>query len=201
MTDCVTAKVLKQNFTSSQRPPQSFAELILFLWHVNLSELIHQEKRGVLRKVEVSEWATPIVHVVKPNGSIRLCDHYKVSLNLQLQVNQYPLPHPDELFSALNGGKKFTTLDLSEAYLQIELEEEAKNFSTINTHKGLYAFNRLPFSITSSPAISQCVMKQILPKMPGIVCYIDYILATGRDDKEHFHRLELVSRRIDLQSR
>ena len=36
-------------------------------------ELEHQEKRGVLRKVDVSEWATPIVPIVKPNGSIRLC--------------------------------------------------------------------------------------------------------------------------------
>ena len=156
------------------------------------AELERQEKRGVLRKVEVSEWGTPIVPVVKPNGSIRLCGDYKVSLNPQLQVNQYPLPHPDELFSALNGGQKFTTLDLSEAYLQIELEEEAKSCTTINTHKGLYAFNRLPYGIASSPAIFQCVMEQILPKIPGIVCYIGVILVTGKDDKEHLHRLELV---------
>ena len=53
-----------------------------------------------------------------------LCGDYKVSLNPQLQVNQYPLPHPDELFAAMNGGQKFTTLDLLEAYLQIELEEK-----------------------------------------------------------------------------
>ena len=92
---------------------------------------------------EVSEWATPIVPVVKPNGSIRLHGDYKVSLNPQLQVNQYPIPHSDELFSTLNGGQKFATLDLSEAYLQIELEEEVKSCSTINTHKGLHAFNRL----------------------------------------------------------
>ena len=104
------------------------------------AELERQEKRGVFRKVDVSEWATPVVPVVKPNGSIRLCGDYKVTLNPQLQVNQYPLPHPDELFAAMNGGQKFKTLDLSEAYLQIELEEEAKSCTTINTHKGLYAF-------------------------------------------------------------
>ena len=84
------------------------------------------------------------------------------TLNPRLQVNQYPLPHPDELFSALNGGQKFTTLDLSEVYLQIELEEEAKICSTINTHKGLYAFNRLSYGMASSPAIFQCVMEQII---------------------------------------
>ena len=140
----------------------------------------------------MSEWATPVVPVVKPNGSIRLCGDYKVTHNPQLQVNQYPSPHPDELFAALNGGQKSTTLDLSEAYLQIELEEEAKSYSTINTHKGLYAFNRLPYGISSSPAIFQCVMEQILRKEPGIVCYIDDVLSTGKNDEEHLHRLELV---------
>ena len=32
----------------------------------------------------------------------------------------------------------------------------------------------------------------ILPKVPGIVCHIDDILITGKDDEEHLHRLELV---------
>ena len=35
-------------------------------------------------------------------------------------------------------------------------------------------------------------MEQILPKVPGIVCYIDDILITGKDDEEHLHRLDLV---------
>ena len=114
----------------------------------------------------------PIVPVVKPSGALRLCGDYKVTVNPQLQVNQYPLPRPEELYAALNGGQKFTTLDLSEAYLQIELEEGAKVYTTINTHKGLYCFNRLPYGIASAPAIFQCLMEQILPKLPGVVCYI-----------------------------
>ena len=53
-------------------------------------------------------------------------------------MNQYPLPQPEELFAALNGGEKFTKLDLSEAYLQIELEKESKQYPVIHTHRGLY---------------------------------------------------------------
>ena len=123
---------------------------------------------------------------------LRLCGDYKVTVNPQLPVNQYPLPRPEELFAALNGGQKFTTLDLSEAYLQIELEEGAKAYTTINTHKGLYIFNRLPYGIASAPAIFQCLIKQILPKLPGVVCYMDDILITGKDDDEHFSCLEAV---------
>ena len=39
------------------------------------------------------------------------------------------------------GGEKYTKLDLSEAYLQIELEDEFKQYLVINTHRGLYRFN------------------------------------------------------------
>ena len=59
-------------------------------------------------------------------------------MNPYLEVNQYPLPRPEDLFAALNGGEKFTKLDLSEAYLQIELEDESKQYLVINTHRGLY---------------------------------------------------------------
>ena len=75
----------------------------------------------------------------------------------------------------MHGGEKFTKLDLSEAYLQIELEEESKQYLVINTHQGLYQFNRLPYGVASAPAIFQQIVEQILPKLPGVVCYIDNI--------------------------
>ena len=37
------------------------------------AELTRLEKDGILSKVEYSEWATPIVPVVKRNGSVRVC--------------------------------------------------------------------------------------------------------------------------------
>jgi len=45
-----------------------------------------------------------------------------------------------ELFQALNGGSKFTKLDFTDAYLQIELNEESKKMVVINTHRGLYRY-------------------------------------------------------------
>ena len=49
-------------------------------------------------------------------------------LPLTTPYNQisYPLPHVDDLFASLSGGRYFSKLDLSKAYLQIELEEESK---------------------------------------------------------------------------
>ena len=67
------------------------------------TELQRQVDLGILEKVDISEWAAPIVPVMKPSGEIRLCGDYKVSINPYLKINQYPLPHPELLFAALNG--------------------------------------------------------------------------------------------------
>ena len=111
-------------------------------------------KLEIIPKVDVSEWGTPIVPVVKPSGALRV---WGLQSDSQASATSESVssPHPEELFATLNGGQKFTTLELSETYLQIELEEGAKTYNTINTYKGLYCFNRLPYSIASAPAIIQ----------------------------------------------
>ena len=159
-------------------------------------ELDRLEREGILEKVTHSEWATPIVAVPKPDGSVRLCSDFKVTVNQSLSVDQYPLPKADDLFDALAGGKKFTKLDLSQAYLQLPLDPESKKYCTINTHRGLYQLTRLPFGIASAPALFQKVMDTILQGATGVMCYIDDILVTGATEEEHLRNLEEVFRRL-----
>lgn len=61
------------------------------------------------------------------------------------KVETYPLPKVDDLLASLSRGRMFMKLDLAHAYMQIPLEEESKGYLTINTHKGLYVYNRLAF--------------------------------------------------------
>eukprot|EP00731_Ephydatia_muelleri_P015883 Em0009g307a len=160
------------------------------------AELDRLKKLGILEKVSYSDWATPIVPVVKGDGSVRICGDYKVTLNPCLEVDQYPLPKPEELFATLAGGEQFTKMDLSQAYLQLELEEESKRLVTINTHKGLYRFNRLPFGVASAPAIFQKVMESVLLGIPRVVCYLDDILITGSTVAEHLRNVERVLKQL-----
>ncbi len=44
-------------------------------------ELDRLERGGIIERVETSEWATPIVPVLKKNGQIRLCGDYKVTVD------------------------------------------------------------------------------------------------------------------------
>ena len=76
--------------------------------------------------------------------------------------------------------------------MQIELDEESKKYLDINTHKGLYRVNRLPYGVASAPAIFQQIMDQILPKLPHVVCFIDDILVSGRSEAEHLANLDAV---------
>ena len=43
----------------------------------------------MLKKVETSDWATPIVPVSKPDGTVRICGDFKVTLNQYLDIPEY----------------------------------------------------------------------------------------------------------------
>ncbi len=114
-------------------------------------ELDMLESEGIISKKEISECAIPIVPIPKSDGTVRICGAYKVMVNPQLQVDQYPLPRIEDIFASLAGGQKFTKLDLHQDYLQMELHDDSKDYLTINTNKGLYQYNRLVFGIASAP--------------------------------------------------
>ena len=163
------------------------------------AELDRLEKDGILEKVSHSDWASPIVTVPKKDGKYRICGDYKVTINQALDIDQYPLPNPKEIFASLAGGQKFTKLDLSQAYQQLLLEESSRNFTTINTHQGMYRYTRLPFGVASAPAIFQRTMDTILQGIPGVMCYLDDVLITGSDDGSHLKSLQDVLKRLEQQ--
>ena len=159
-------------------------------------ELDRLEAEGVVEKVSHSDWAAPIVPVRKKDGQYRLCGDYKLTINPALNVNQYPLPKTEDLFAALAGGKLFTRLDISQAYLQIKLDEESSKYTTVNTHKGLYRYKRLPFGVASAPALFQQLMDVTLQGIPHVICFLDDILVTGGNDQDHLQNLEATLKRL-----
>ena len=159
-------------------------------------ELFRLQNAGVISPIQFSEWATPIVPVVKSNGTIRICGDYKATVNPILEVDHYPLPDIDELLSQLAGGVSFSKLDLSRAYQQLLLNEKSQELTTINTHKGLFRYHRLPFGIASAPGIFQRLMEGLLRDLPGVVVYLDDILITGTSQSDHLGNLREVLRRL-----
>lgn len=156
------------------------------------AELDRMEAAGVISPVKTSKWAAPLVPVIKPSGQVRLCGDYKITINPVLVQEKYPLPTPEDLFSNLAGGVVFSKLDLSHAYNQLELDEPSRKLLTVNTLRGLYTYNRLPFGVSSAVSIFQREMETLLRGIAGVAVYLDDILITGQSEKEHDVNLQAV---------
>ena len=151
---------------------------------------------GVITKVDHSEWASPVVMLKKSNGKTRLCVDFSCGLNAALEDCAHPLPLPENIFSSLNGGTVFTTIDLSDAYLQVEMEEESKKLLVMNTSKGLFRYERLPFGVKTAPGIFQRIMDQMVSGLKGTFAYLDDIVVTGSTVQEHDANLMALLERI-----
>ena len=67
----------------------------------------------------------------------------------------------------------------------------------INTHKGLYRYNRLPFGVSAAPSIFQRIMENLLQGIPHVSIYLDDILITGPTEMEHLAILDKVLTRLE----
>lgn len=160
-------------------------------------ELLRLENENIITKVSFSDWATPVVPVVKPNGAIRLCADYSVTVNPNIKVPQHPFPGFEEIFSKLSGGQLFTTLDIRTAFLHIPTSKASSKILTINTHKGLYNVNRLMYGISAAPAVWQNYIEHVIGEIPGVCVVHDDIIITGANTEEHLNRLKNVLEKLD----
>ena len=161
-------------------------------------ELDRLKEQGIITPITNSRWASPVVPVLKSDSEVRICGDYKLTANKAASLDTYPIPKHEEIFSKLSGGAIFSKLDMAQAYSQLCLDEESKQYTVINTPKGLFKYNRLCFGISSAPGIFQRAMEELLRGMPGVLCYFDDILITAISKEENDIRLhDLLTRLQD----
>ena len=108
------------------------------------------------------------------------------------QLDNYPIPNTTEQLATLAGGKRFSKIDLRQAYQQLKLDDASKELLTVNTHKGLYQPERLQFGVHSATGIFQREIERILQVFKSVLVRIDDILITAETDEEHFWTLVSV---------
>ena len=117
-------------------------------------------KEGIIEPVLFSDWAAPIVPILKLDRmSIRICGDFKLTINQASKLDRYWIPKVEDLLATLAGGQKLTQLDLSQAYQQVRLAEQAKQYVVVNTHNGLFRYICLPYGLASAPGIFHRVME------------------------------------------
>ena len=144
-----------------------------------------QENVGILSKTEYNQWAASVVYVKKKSGEIRVCADFSTCLNATLEDFHYPLPSPEEVFTKLNGSSFFSKINLSNAYLQIPVNNDSANLLCINTHRGLYRYERLAFGVKVAPAIFQQVMDTMLGGLDSAIAYLDDIIIASKNMEQH----------------
>ena len=161
-------------------------------------ELQRMEATRVIFKVQQpTDWCAGLVVVPKSNGRVRLCVDY-TKLNGCVRREQLIMPDVQNVLSQIeNGAKVFSKLDANSGFFQIPIDEQSKLLTTFITPFGRYAFNRLPFGITSAPEHFQRRMSEVLHGQDGALCLIDDILVYGKTSEEHDRRLRAVLKRIE----
>jgi transposase InsO family protein len=148
-------------------------------------ELKRLQLMNVISPIDYSEYAAPIVVVKKKSGQIRICGDYSTGLNDSLEPNKYPLPTPEEIFAKMSQFKVFSKIDLSDAFLQVEVDDEAKKMMAINTHCGMFQVNRLQPGIKTAPGMFQQLMDTLSSGIAGACVFIDDAMIGGVDENDH----------------
>ena len=91
---------------------------------------------GIIRP-SMSEWSSPVVAVLKKDGTARITVNYK-KLNAMTVVPQMPLPHIEDMLNSLGGSSVFTVMDITSGYFTSAISEDAIPLTAMVTSFGLY---------------------------------------------------------------
>ena len=81
-----------------------------------LTALEDLKKRGIIKPVSSSPYASPVVWVRKRNGALRMCADFKIHVNSEISSDSYPMPTNETIFAGMHGAKAFAKIDLQDAY-------------------------------------------------------------------------------------
>ena len=159
-------------------------------------ELSRMQTLGAISPVEEpTQWCAGMVVVPKPSGAVRVCVDY-CHLNESVLREVHPLPNVVATLAQLAGATIFSKVDANCGFWQIPVSEESRSLTTFITPFGRYAFNKLPFGISSSPEHFQRRMSQILAGQDGPLCHMDDVLIFGHTQQEHDRRLHSALSKI-----
>ena len=138
-------------------------------------------QRGILRKVNRSEWASPTfivpkkLNVGQTTPTARVVVDFR-RVNTLIKRYPYPVPKITDLLMSLEGFHLATSLDLIQGYHQILLDDEARKICTIVLPWGKYEYTRLPMGIKLAGDAFQQRMNDLLGHLPFVRCYLDDVL-------------------------
>ena len=112
------------------------------------------------------------------NGNLGLCLDQQ-PLNQALMREHYKLSTLDDVLPSMNNANIFSKLDVQEAFLHVELDEQSSILTTMTTPYNRYRWVRLPFGLKVSSEIFQKRLNESLEGINGVICVADDIIVVG----------------------
>jgi len=106
------------------------------------------------------------------------------------------MPSISTLKYDLNGMKYFSKVDIRDAFLTIELDDESKNLTIFSTPWGLYRYKRLNMGLCVASELFQETLTSKLAGLKNVKVAMDDILVFGRTQAEHDEALEALLKRL-----
>ena len=160
-------------------------------------KIIHDWLDAGIIKHSYSPYASQMVLVRKRSGDIRICIDYR-ALNNKTIKDAFPMPTIEECLDSLNGAKYFCSLDLTQGYMQVKLDETDAHKTAFRALGSLYEYTRLPFGLCNSPATFSRLMKVCFGNdfQEGMIFYLDDILLYSKTIPEMLQKLEMVFKKL-----
>lgn len=163
-----------------------------------IAEIDRLEKRGIIKKIEQSEWLHPIISVPKPNGTLRICVDAR-EINAVMKKNAYPQQNVNRILGLIGRAKYITTIDLTDAYFQIPLHKDSQEKTAFAVPtRGTYVYTRMPMGLTISGAILCSLIDQLFGAEfePFAFPYLDDIIIVTETFEQHLEVLEKVAKKL-----
>lgn len=171
-------------------PPAKLARVI--------EEIDRLERRGIIRKVESSEWLHPMLAVPKSNGNLRICMDARC-LNKVTKKNAYPQQNANRILSMIGKAEYISTIDLTDAYFQIPLDKDSQEKTAFAVPtRGTYVYCRMPMGLTNSGAVLCSLIDSLFGAEfePNGFPYLDDIVVVTETFDAHIDILGRVGEKL-----
>jgi len=168
--------------------------------HPEKAELVQNEIDEMLRMDIIthsdSPWASPIVIVPKPDGSIRLCVDYR-RVNSLTVPDPFPLLCVEVLVDKLGQANYLTKVDMTRGYWQVPLDDASIPVSAFVTPTGHFQWRYMPFGLRNAPATFSRLVTTLLKGLEYCSgAYLDDIIILSNTWEDHLKHLKLVVDRV-----
>lgn len=182
---------LREDATAASDRPYRYSPMLNKLIKVEIDRLL---AAGIIRTSN-SEWASPVVAVLKKDGTARITVNYR-KLNAMSKIPQMPLPHIEDILNSLGGSAVFTVMDITSGYFTSAIHQDSIPMTAMVTSFGLYEWLRCPQGAAGAPGHFTRLMSVVLTGLERVQPFIDDIIVHSASVEQHMSDLEQLFIRL-----